>query len=150
MGDRSIGLMSLSFGAGVLGLYCQLAASAMLISGLGFFTTGSPERALVLVTTVANITTEEGMGEGAFDLWTGRSWAWTCAVSTFVGCIAASAALALVSTNLVSAVLPTVASAIALWYLHTPSARAEMTGTEPPSRRGITTHQHSPVVRGTR
>jgi len=118
----------LATGMVIVGFYCQLAAFALILNTALFTDAGSvaglaavalgPLFAILSVASYAL----------AYGLWAHKHWAWTGATVALVALIGASVGLALVSTNMASAVAPSLGAALGIWYMHRPLIRDEILG----------------------
>lgn len=125
---RPLGITALAFTSIVVGLYGQVTAIALLLGGMlgGVFNADSvaiPLGALYL-----------GLMGAAyfvgFGFWTQRHWAWAGGIVVFSTLIASSVALALIATNVVVALVPSLGAGVAIWYLLRPATKTQLLGTD--------------------
>lgn len=128
MNDRSFGVTMLAVGSVMVGLYSQFAAITLLLTGSIFTVAGSYHAMLALFTGAVFLGITVAAYLIGFGFWTRKHWSWGAALAGACVLIAASMFLSLISTNFLSALLPSVAGVVAIAYLQRPAIRAELLG----------------------
>jgi hypothetical protein len=128
MTRRSNGVTVLAFLTVVVAIFSQYAAISLLLTGRMAEAAGPLEAGLTLVTGVAFLGLTAVAYAAGFGLWFRRAWATRAAALVYITLFAANVSLAVLYTNLATAVVMTVGSATALVYLRRPAVRAEIEG----------------------
>ncbi len=137
MRDRSFGVTTLAFSSIMVALYSQLAAIALLLMGSVFTAAGSMHGAVTLITGAVFLGLTVAAYFVGFGFWTRKHWSWAGGVILFAALIGASVFLAIISANMLSAVLPATGAVIAVAYMQRPAVRAELLGDDVESRASI-------------
>ena len=131
MAGRSPATIVLTVGSVLVGLYCQFAAVALLVTGSVFASGGSGAAQAALLVGLLFLVLTVAAYAVVYGLWAGRGWAWAGSIVVFSALIAASVLLTLISTNIPSAVGPTIGASAALWYLIRPGTKAQLLHPDP-------------------
>ncbi len=126
MAGRSHATIVLAVGSVLVGFYSQFAAVALLVTGSAFAPEGSVEARVALLLGSIFLVITIAACAVAFGFWAGHGWSWAGGLLVFGALIVASVMLSLLSTNILSAVGPTLGASAALWYLTRPGARAQL------------------------
>jgi hypothetical protein len=126
---RPLGITALAFTSIVVGLYSQVAAIALLLGGMlgGVFSADSTAIVIAIGALYLGL-----MGAAyfvGFGFWTQRHWSWAGGIVVFSTVIVSSVALALITTNVVAALVPTLGAGAAIWYLLRPATKTQLLGT---------------------
>ena len=130
MRDRSLGVTALAFFSVMVALYSQMAAIALILGGSVFTAAGSVQGAAALLVGAVFLGVAVAAYAIGYAFWTRRHWSFAGGVTVFGTLIVANILLSLISGNPLSAVIPVVGSAIAIWELQRPAIKAELLGTE--------------------
>lgn len=133
MQPRSHSVTILAYSAVMVGLFCQFAAAALLITGSVFAPSGEMSAMVTLVIGAVFFGLTFASYFVAYGLFTRKTWSWAGSITLFVTLVVASAALSFVASNFVSTVLPLVAAVVGVWYLNRPAVKAELLGTDVPA-----------------
>ena len=133
MRRRSLGTIALTLVSVLVGLYSQFAAMTLVIAGSVFVPSGSAVAQAALLMGLLFLGVMVIAYTTALGFWAGRSWAWASGLTVFGTLIVASVLLALISTNALSAVAPTVGAVIGIWYLLRPATKAELSRSGAPA-----------------
>ena len=137
MSDRPLGITTLAFSSIMVALYCQMAAIVLLATGSVYTAAGSMPGAVVLFLGAIFLGLTVASYLLGFGFWTGRRWSWAGGIVVFTVLLACSIFLAVLSTNLLSAVLPSVAAILGIAYLQRPAVRARLLGHAVDARRTV-------------
>ena len=132
MQDRSFGVTTLAFSSVMVGLYCQYAAIALILTGSVFTAAGSFQAGLALITGAVFFGLTFAAYFVAYGLWTRKHWSWAGTVVLFATFIVANAALSVLSANPINTLVPAIGGGLALWFLARPAIKAELLGREVP------------------
>jgi hypothetical protein len=130
MQERSMEVTALAFFSVMVALYSQMAAIALILGGSIFAAAGSMHGAAALITGAVFLGVAVAAYAIGYAFWTRRHWSWAGGMVVFASLIVVNLVLSLISGNPLSAILPVVGSAIAIWQLQRPAIRAELLGTE--------------------
>lgn len=128
MRERSNGLKALAIGSVVVALYCQLAAMALIFNAAFLADSGSVNGVLGLALGPVFLALSLAAYALAYGFWAIKHWSLTLGTAVFVALIGASLALAVISTNVTSVLMPALGAVLGIWYLHRPAIRAELVG----------------------
>ena len=128
MVKRSIGVTVLAFCTVMVAIFAQYAAIALLLTGRAADAAGPFEAGLTLVTGATFLVLAVLAYGAGFGLWFRKGWARRTAIVVYITMFVANASLALLSTNLVTAVVVSLAVVSALVYLRRPAVVAEIEG----------------------
>ena len=129
MRDRSLEVTALAFFSVMVALYSQMAAIALILGGSVFTAAGSMYGAAALLTGAVFLGLAVAAYAVGYAFWMCRHWSWAGGMVVFATLIGANLVLSLISGNPLSAVLPVVGSAIAIWQMQRPAVKAELLGT---------------------
>jgi hypothetical protein len=132
MTRHSRGTLILFVASMLVGLYCQFAAIALLLTGWLFQAGTSITASLALVVGFLFFGLMIAAYFLAYGFWAGQRWSWMLGLAVFGTLIVGSLLLTLISGNPNSAVGPTLGGATALWYLLRPTTKARLLGTSAP------------------
>jgi hypothetical protein len=127
MMQRPIGITALAFASIVIGLYCQIAAIALLMGSMvgGVF---GAEVAVVIVLGAVYFGLMVAAYFVGYGFWTLRHWSWAGGIVVFSTFIAAAILLGVISTNVTALIGLSAAAAAAIWYLLRSDTRARLLG----------------------
>ena len=128
MRPRSLGVTTLAFSSVMVGLYCQFAAIALILTGSVFVVAGSRHAELALFTGTVFLGLTVAAYFLGYGLWTRRHWSWAGAIALFLVFLGANVVLSVVSGNMMNSVVPTIGAVVGIWYLHRPAIKAELLG----------------------
>jgi hypothetical protein len=126
---RPLGITALAFTSIVVGLYSQVAAVALLLGAMlgGVFSADTTAVVIAIGALYLGL-----MGAAyfvGFGFWNQRHWSWAGGIVVFSTLIVSSVALALIATNVVAALVPSLGAAAAIWYLLRPATKTQLLGT---------------------
>jgi hypothetical protein len=127
---RPLGITALAFTSIVVGLYCQVAAIALLLGGMLGGVFSADITAIVIAIGALYLGLMGAAYFVGFGFWTQRHWSWAGGVVVFSALIVSSVALALITTNVVAALVPSLGAGVAIWYLLRPATKAQLLGTD--------------------
>lgn len=127
---RPLGITALAFTSIVVGLYSQVTAIALLMGGMlgGVFSADTTTIVLAIGALYLGL-----MGAAyyvGFGFWTQRHWSWAGGIVVFSTVIVSSVALALIATNVVVALVPSLCAGAAIWYLLRPATKSQLLGAD--------------------
>jgi hypothetical protein len=130
--QRPLGITALALASVAIGIYSFAAAVALLLGGTVVGVVGADRTAALLFVGALFLGLMAAAFVVGFGFWTQRRWSWTGGIVVFAVLICASVLVAILSGNLLAAILP-VGVGIALVYLVRPQTRAWLTsvGTHP-------------------
>ena len=132
MQPRSHSVTILAYSAVMVGLFCQFAAAALLITGSVLALSGEASAMVTLVIGALFFGLTFASYFVAYGFFTRKSWSWAGGTILFVTLVVASVALSFVASNFVATVLPLAAAVVGIWHLKRPAVKAELLGTEVP------------------
>jgi hypothetical protein len=141
MQERSHGAMALAFSSVLIGLYCQFAALALIVTGSVFSPSGSVHVAATFVIGAAFLGLTFAAYFLAYGLWTRKSWSWAGGVAFLIAFALANVVLSVLSTNFLSSALPLLGGVAGIWYLNRPSIKAELLGLDAAEASPVATHE---------
>jgi hypothetical protein len=133
MQQRSFGVVALAFSSILIALYCQVAAVALILTGLVFSPSGSIHANVALVDGVLFLGLTVASYVLAYGFWTRKGWSWAVGIAYFVTLVLASVMLSVIAVDFRSTVLPLAAAILGLLALRRPMIRAELHGIEAPT-----------------
>jgi hypothetical protein len=128
MRARPLGITVLAFTAIMVGLYCQIAAMALILGGTLFGVVGSDSAVTLILLGAAYLGLMAAAFMVGYGFWTLRHWSWVGGIIVFGSVIVASFMLVLMSANVDAVVVPSIGAAVAIWYLFRPATRASFPG----------------------
>jgi hypothetical protein len=134
MQERSHGVTTLAYSSVLIGLYCQFAAIALILTGSVYAPSGEPSAAMALLLGALFFGLTFASYFLGYGFWTRKHWSWAGGIALFVTLVVASAALSIISTDFVSTLMPLAAAVAGIWYLNRPAVKAELLGTEVPEK----------------
>jgi K+ transporter len=129
--ERPLGITALAFVSVMVGLYCQIAAIALLLGAMLGGVFGSDLTGVVIIMGALNLGLMAAAYFLGYGFWTQRHWSWAGGIVVFSTLIVTSILLMLVSTNVLSALVPSLGAAAAIWYLFRPATKALLLGADP-------------------
>jgi hypothetical protein len=130
MRDRSRGVTALAFFSVMVALFSQMAAIALILGGSVFTAAGSVQGAAALLMGAVFLGVAVAAYAIGYAFWMRRHWSWAGGVTVFSALIVVNILLSLMSGSPLSALIPVVGGAIAIWELQRPAIKAELLGTE--------------------
>jgi hypothetical protein len=129
---RPLGITALAFTSIAVGLYCLVAAIVLLLGGVlgGFFRADLTVIALTLGALYLGLMSAAYFV--GFGFWTQRHWSWAGGIVVFSTMIVFSVVLALLSANVIAALVPSLGAGAAIWYLLRPATKAQLLGSADP------------------
>ncbi len=137
MKNRSSGIAILAFSSVLIGIYCQFAAVALILTGSVFSASGSVYAGFALIIGSLFFGLTFAAYFLAYGFWTRKDWSWAGGIALVITLVVASMALSVLSTNFTSTVLPLAAAVAGVWYLNRAEIKAELTGTEVANQRTV-------------
>jgi hypothetical protein len=134
---RPLGITALTFVSVMVGLYCQMAALALLMGGMLGGVVGSDLTGVVLAMGALNLGLMGAAYFLGYGFWTQRHWAWAGGIVVFSMLIVTSILLVLISSNMISAIGPSLGAAAAIWYLFRPATKALLLGVDRTDRTEV-------------
>ncbi len=128
MRPRSLGVTTLAFSSVMVGLYCQFATIALILTGSVFVVAGSRHADLALFTGTVFLGLTVAAYFLGYGLWTRRHWSWAGAIALFLVFVGANVVLSVVSGNVLNTLVPALGAIVGIWYLHRPAIKAELLG----------------------
>jgi hypothetical protein len=127
MMQRPIGITALAFASIVIGLYCQIAAIALLMGSMvgGVF---GAEVAVVIVLGAVYFGLMVAAYFVGYGFWTLRHWSWAGGIVVFSTFIVAAVLLGVISANVTALIGLSVAAGVAIAYLLRADTRARLLG----------------------
>lgn len=126
---RPLGITALAFASVMVGLYCQIAAMALLFGGTVLAVTRSDLSVVVVALGVLYLGLMAAAYFVGYGFWSQRHWSWAGGIVVFSVLIVFSVLLVFISGNVLSAVGPSAGAAVAVWYLYRPATRRQLLGT---------------------
>ena len=127
---RPLGITALAFTSIVVGLYSQVTAIALLMGGMLGGVFNADITAIVLAIGALCLGLMGAAYFVGFGFWTQRHWSWAGGLVVFSTVIVSSVALALITTNVVAALVPSLGAGAAIWYLLRPATKTQLLGTD--------------------
>jgi hypothetical protein len=127
---RPLSITALAFTSIVVGLYCQVAAIALLLGGMLGGVFSADITAIVIAIGALYLGLMGAAYFVGFGFWTQRHWSWAGGIVVFSTLIVSSVGLALITTNVVAALVPSLGAGAAIWYLLRPATKAQLLGTD--------------------
>ena len=127
---RPLGITALAFTSIVVGLYSQVAAIALLLGGLLGGVFSADITAIVIAIGALYLGLMGAAYFVGFGFWTQRHWSWAGGIVVFSTVIVSSVALALITTNVVAALVPSLGAGAAIWYLLRPVTKTQLLGAD--------------------
>ena len=126
---RPLSVTALALVSVMIGLYSQVAAIALLLGSMLGVVFGGDFAVVIAIGALYF-----GLMAAAYFLgygfWTQRHWSWAGGIIVFSTLIVTSILLMLVSTNMLSALVPSLGAAAAIWYLFRPATKALLLGAD--------------------
>ncbi len=126
---RPLGITALAFTSIVVGLYSQVTAIALLLGGMVGGVFSADITAIVIAIGALYLGLMGAAYFVGFGFWTQRHWSWAGGIVVFSTVIVSSVALALIATNVVAALVPSLCAGAVIWYLLRPATKAQLLGT---------------------
>jgi hypothetical protein len=133
---RPLGLTALAVASVAAGIYCMVAAIALLFGGTLGGVFGADGTAVVIAIGALYLGVVVAAYFVGYGFWTQRPWSWAGGIVVFGALIVTSVLLTLVSGDLVSGIVPSIAFAAAIWYLLRPATKAQLLGTDKAEKAG--------------
>jgi len=133
---RSLGITALAFASVAAGIYCLVAAIALLLGGTLGGVFGADRTAVVIAIGALYLGLMGAAYIVGFGFWTQRHWSWAGGIVVFSSLIVGSVVLALITTNVVAALVPSLGAGAAIWYLLRPATKAQVLGTDKAEKAG--------------
>jgi len=133
---HSLGITALAFASVAAGIYCLVAAIALLLGGTLGGVFGADRTAVVIAIGALYLGLMGAAYIVGFGFWTQRHWSWAGGIVVFSSLIVGSVVLALITTNVVAALVPSLGAGAAIWYLLRPATKAQVLGTDKAEKAG--------------
>jgi hypothetical protein len=123
---RPLGITSLAFASVIVGIFCQVAAMALLLGGTLAGVAGTDTAAALLILGAVYLGLMVAAYFVGYGLWSQRRWSWAGGLVVFATLIVLSVFMLLLSANVLSVLVPGAAAAVSIWYLLRPETRAQL------------------------
>ena len=133
MRQRSLSIIVLAFSSVMIGLYCQFAAVALILTGSVFTVAGSTPAAITLVIGATFLGLTVGAYFLGYGLWTRKHWSWAGSIALLAVLVGASLALSVISSSYISSISPVFVAIVGAWYLNRPAIKAGLLGPAEPT-----------------
>ena len=123
---RPLGITALAFTSVIVGIFCQVAAMALLLGGTLSGVAGTDMASALLILGAIYLGLMGAAYFVGYGFWSLRHWSWAGGIVVYVTLIVVSVAMLLLSANVLSVVGPVGGSVAAIWYLLLPSTKAHL------------------------
>jgi hypothetical protein len=125
---RPLGITAMAFASIIVGIFCQVAAMALLLGGTLAGVAGTDMAAAMLILGAVYLGLMVAAYFVGYGFWSQRRWSWAGGIVVFGTLIVLSLFMLLLSANVLSVLLPGGAAAASIWYLLRPETRARLLG----------------------
>jgi hypothetical protein len=132
---RPLGITALAFASVITGIFCQVAAIALLMGGTLIGVVGTNAAAGLLIVGALYLGLMVAAYLVGYGFWSQRHWSWAGGLVVYATLIFVSAVMVLLSANILSVVVPAAGAAVVIWYLLRPRTRAQLLGTDADATR---------------
>jgi hypothetical protein len=125
---RPLGITALAFASIIVGIFCQVAAIALLLGGTLSGVVGTDMAVALLVVGALYLGLMGAAYFVGYGFWSQSHWSWAAGIVVYATLIVISVFMFVLSANIVSVIGPAVGGAAAIWYLLRPGTRAHLLG----------------------
>jgi hypothetical protein len=123
---RPLGITALAFASVVVGIFCQVAAMALMLGGTLAGVAGTDTATALLILGAVYLGLMVAAYLVGYGFWSLRHWSWAGGLVVFATLIVVSMFMLLLSANVLSVVVPGVGAVVAIWYLLRAETRARL------------------------
>jgi hypothetical protein len=125
---RPLGITALAFASVIVGIFCQVAAMALLLGGTLAGVAGTDMATALLVLGAVYLGLMVAAYFVGYGFWCKRHWSWAGGLVVFATLFVLSVFMLLLSANVLAVLLPGAGAAVAIWYLLRPEVREQLLG----------------------
>jgi hypothetical protein len=127
---RPLGITALAFTSIVVGIFCQVAAMALILGGTLAGVAGTDTAMALIILGAVYLGLMVAAYFVGYGFWSRRHWSWAGGIVVFTTLIVVSVFMLLLSASVLAVVLPGAGAAVAIWYLLRPETRAVLLGVD--------------------